>query len=183
MKKLALALAVSASTALAQENTESVGVTLGEAEGETNIGLYYAETKKDTIGWYIDISSNFNSGAGDDYGGRYTYYDYGLDAIVGDPETGKGVDVFSVHFGGTNSISENLFGYLGLGLYSSEEYTEYYDPYKILGDSGHYHVVEESDLTLSIAGGLLYNVDETVQFKVGADTGNASVNFGVGIRF
>ena len=183
MKKKALALAITAIANLANAGDEAIGLYAGGAESGTNIGLYVAETKQGSIGWYADISSNFESGVGDDYDHRFTYYDYGLSTIVGDPETGKGTHTFSAHVGGTNSITARLFGYLGLGIYIAEDYTEYYDPYQILGDGGHYHVTEEADMKLSVAGGLLYNLDETVQFKVGADTGNASVNFGIGIRF
>lgn len=176
MKKQAIYSVIVAALLSSKVSAEvAVGAQVAGTEHGPMVGMYFSSTKKDNYGWYFDLSSNLESGEGEDY-------DFGYNKF-GDPETGTVTEEFAVHIGGTKSISTDIFGYVGVGIYKTDEYLNLYDPSHILSDDGHYNISTGSDSTLSMAAGLLYNASEKVQFKVGGETGSSSVNVGIGYRF
>lgn len=181
MYKLAIAIAMVLPAMILAEET-AFGITVGGTNDGNAYGLYFAETKEDGVGWYFDISSNLNGPRGEDYGGRFSYFDPDLGSVP-DPKTGGGTETMSAHIGATSTIMDRLYGYIGVGIYIADDYEEFYDPYEILGDNGHYHSFSDSQTKISASGGVLYNVNDTFQLKFGYDTGNENANIGIGIQY
>lgn len=150
------------------------GIHAGKTNKTNVFGAYLASLEKTGYGLYGEVYSNWGDSPSSDKKDLNSN-------VFADSPVDNSEYIFALHGGVTKRLFNRFSGYAGAGLFYIKEYQELYDASMTRSDSGFYYFESRDDLEVSFTAGLMYSTN-SINIKIGGDTGTKNASIGIGLN-